>query len=307
MYDLLIIGGGPAGVAAGVYAARKRIKTVLIAEDFGGQSIVSEDVQNFIGIVSLPGSEIASRFKEHLEAYSDDVLDIQEGDRIISLNKINGGYEARSKGDKKYEAHAVLMASGAHRRKLTIEGAERLDNKGISYCASCDAPLFRDKDVVVIGGGNAGFESASQLLEYATSVTLFERGGSFLADLVTVEKVLKNKKMKALTNVELKEIKGDKFVESVIYTYENGEHELKVGGVFVEIGSVPNSDFVKDLVELNKRGEIVVDHKTQRSSRDGIWAAGDVSDVLYKQNNISMGDGVKALEDIYLWLQKNHK
>ena len=308
IYDLLIVGGGPAGAAAGVYAARKRIKTVLVVEEFGGQSIVSSDVQNFVGIVTLPGHEMATRFREHLEAYADDVLDIQEGDRVIKLEGSDGAFRAQTKNGKTLEARTVLVTSGSSRRKLSVEGAERLDNKGISYCASCDAPLFGGKDVIVVGGGNAGFESAQQLLDYATSVTLFERGDSFRADPVTIEKVLKHEKMKALKNVELKEIKGDKFVESVVYTDKEGkEEELKVGGVFVEIGSIPNTDFVKDLVETNKIGEIVVDHKTQRSSRDGIWAAGDVSDVLYKQNNISMGDGVKALEDIYLYLQKHHK
>lgn len=308
IYDLLIVGGGPAGAAAGVYAARKRIKTILVVEEFGGQSTVSPDVQNFVGIVTLSGHEMATRFKEHLEAYADDVLDIREGDRVIKLEGSDGAFRAQTKNGKTIEARTVLVTSGSSRRKLSVEGADRLDNRGISYCASCDAPLFKDKDVIVVGGGNAGFESAQQLLDYATSVTLFERSESFRADPVTIEKVLKREKMKALKNVELKEIKGDKFVESVVYADKEGkEEELKVGGVFVEIGSIPNTDFVKDLVETNKIGEIVVDHKTQRSSRDGIWAAGDVSDVLYKQNNISMGDGVKALEDIYLYLQKHHK
>lgn len=306
MYDLLIIGGGPAGVAAGVYAARKRIKTILITEDFGGQSVVSADIQNFIGITSLSGSEMTTRFKEHLLSYADDILDIEEGDLVTELNKIKGGYEAKTKNGKTFQANAVLMASGSHRRKLTVKGAEELEGKGLVYCASCDAPLFKGMDVAVVGGGNAGFESAQQLLEYSPKITILERGDKFIADSVTQENVLKNKKVIALTNVEIVEIKGDKFVKALVYKDKDGkEHEITLKGVFVEIGSIPNSDFVKELVELNKIGEIVVNHKTQRSSEEGIWAAGDVSDVLYKQNNISMGDGVKALEDIYLWLNKN--
>lgn len=306
MYDLLIIGGGPAGVAAGVYAARKRIKTILITEDFGGQSVVSADVQNFIGITSFPGSEMTLRFKEHLLAYADDILDIEEGDLVVGLSKIKGGYEVKTRNGKTFQANAVLVASGSHRRKLTAKGAERLENKGLVYCASCDAPLFKGMDVAVVGGGNAGFESAQQLLEYSPKITILERGDKFIADSVTQENVLKNKKVIALTNVEIIEIKGDKFISSLVYKDKDGkEHEITLKGVFVEIGSIPNSDFIKELVELNKIGEIVVNHKTQRSSEEGIWAAGDVSDVLYKQNNISMGDGVKALEDIYLWLNKN--
>ena len=306
MYDLLIIGGGPAGAAAGGYAARKRIKTVLVTQDFGGQSEVSPDIQNFIGIISLPGSELGSRFKKHLEAYADDVLDIAEGEKIVELKEVGEGFEATSDKGNAYQARAVLVASGSHRRKLPVNCADRLDNRGISYCASCDAPLFKGQEVAVVGGGNAGFEAAQQLIEYAAKITIFERGDNFKADIVTVQKVASSKKVTILTSVGIKEVFGDKFVEGLIYEDKAGKkHELKVRGIFVEIGSIPSADFVKDLVKLNEIGEVTVDHKTQRASREGIWAAGDVSDVLYKQNNISMGDGVKALEDIYLWLQKN--
>ncbi|MEX0869823.1 MAG: FAD-dependent oxidoreductase, partial [Candidatus Spechtbacterales bacterium] len=184
--------------------------------------------------------------------------------------------------------------------------AERLDGKGVVYCASCDAPLFSGMKTVVVGGGNAGFESAQQLLEYSPEVTLLERSDEFKADPVTVNNVMKNDKFTALKEVDVTEIKGEKFVESVTYKDKEGkEHELEVQGVFVEIGAIPNNDFVKDMVDMNDFGEIVVDHKYARSSKEGIWAAGDISDVPYKQNNISMGDGVKALEDIYIWLQRN--
>ncbi len=306
MYDLLIIGGGPAGTAAGVYAARKRIKTMLITQDFGGQSVVSSDIQNFIGIPSLPGIDISKRFKEHLEAYKDDVLGIKEGDVVVRIEKIENGFRATTKEGKSYEARAVLACSGSSRRKLSVPGAEKFDNKGISYCASCDAPLFKNQDIVVIGGGNAGFEAAEQLLVYARSVTLLEYTESFKADPVTVQRVLKNEKMKALTNAEVVEIKGSEFVSGLSYKDRaiGDLHELNVGGIFIEIGAIPNSDMVKGLVKLNAGGEIEVDPKTQRASVEGIWAAGDVSDVLYKQNNISMGDAVKALENIYLWLQE---
>lgn len=308
MYDLLIIGGGPAGAAAGVYAARKRVRSVLVTKDWGGQSTVSPDVQNWIGTPHISGVDIASALKKHVETYAEDVLEVADADVVSALKEVKGGFEATTESGKTLQARTVLVCSGSHRRKLPVEGAQRLDNRGISYCASCDAPLYKGKDVAVVGGGNAGFEAAQQLLDYATSVTLFERTGEFKADSVTVEKVLKNKNMKALSGVELIEIIGEQFVEGVSYKGKDGaQQKLAVGGVFVEIGSLPNSDFVKDLVELNKIGEIVVDHKTQRSSREGIWAAGDVSDVLYKQNNISMGDAVKALEDIYLYVQRHHR
>lgn len=306
MYDLIIIGGGPAGSAAGVYAARKRIKTILITQDFGGQSIVSPDVQNFIGISSLPGTDLSKRFKEHLEVYKDDVLEIKEGEIVKSIEKIDNGFRATTDAGNTYETKAVLVCSGSSRKKLQAKGAEEFDNKGISYCASCDAPLFKDQDVVVVGGGNAGFEAAEQLLAYAKSVVLLEYNAAYKADAVTVGRISKNPKMKIATNAEITEVKGDKFVTGVVYQdrTSGSVQELHVGGVFVEIGAIPNSGMVKDLVQLNNYGEIEVDAKTQRTSVEGIWAAGDVSDVLYKQNNISMGDAVKALENIFTWVQE---
>ncbi|MEX0877302.1 MAG: FAD-dependent oxidoreductase [Candidatus Spechtbacterales bacterium] len=307
-YDLIIIGGGPAGSAAGVYAARKRLKSAIIAEEFGGQSSVSVDVQNFIGIPHVKGAELGRMFKDHLKEYADDVLEIVEGDRVTELKDIkDGGFEVKTKRGKTYEARAVLVASGSRRRKLPVKGADEFEGKGVVYCASCDAPLFSGMKTVVVGGGNAGFESAQQLLEYSPQVTLLEVSDSFKADPVTVENVSKSDKFTALKEVQITEIKGDKFVEGVVYKDKDGkEHELEVKGVFVEIGAIPNNDFIeKGLVDMNKIGEIIIDHKYGRSSKEGIWAAGDISDVPYKQNNISMGDGVKALEDIYIWLQKN--
>ncbi len=297
-------GGGPAGVAAGVYAARKRILALLLVKEWGGQSVVSPDIQNWIGTVSVSGSGLAKMLENHVRAYADDVLDIKEGAAISISKSKKGTFILNTENGTKYEGKAVLVCSGSRRKKLEIPGAKEFDNKGISYCSSCDAPIFKDKDVVVIGGGNAGFEAALQLLSYASSVTLLEQRDKFTADPVTVDKVLENPKMKAITGVQVVEIKGNALVSSIVYE-KGGRHELEIGGVFVEIGAIPNSDFVKDLTELNKYGEIIVDHKTQRSSLLGIWAAGDVTDVLYKQNNISCGDAVKALEDIYIWLQKN--
>lgn len=304
VFDLIIVGGGPAGVAAGVYAARKKLRSVLITQEWGGQSTVSPDIQNFVGIPTLPGNEMADRFKKHLEMYKGDILDILEPDKVTKVSEKGNKFEVETEAGKRFEAHAVLVASGSHRRKLPVKGADRLDHKGVMYCASCDAPLFSGQKVIVVGGGNAGFEAADQLLDHASEVTLFQRSAEFRADPVTVERVLKNPKMKAWVNTEIKEVKGDKFVESVDYVHEGKEGGMDIGGIFVEIGSVPNSDIVKDLVDLNKINEIKVDCRNQRASREGIWAAGDVSDVRFKQNNISMGDGVKALEDIYIWIQE---
>ncbi len=302
IYDLAIIGGGPAGVSAGVYAARKRLKTVLITESFGGQSTESMGVENWIGTVKIEGVEFGKMLENHLRAYADDVVTIKLGERVSKVSKKENHFIVETEGGESFESKAILITTGSTRRKLEVPGAQEFENKGITYCASCDGPLFSDQDVVVIGGGNAAFESAAQLLSYCKSVTLLNRSDDFKADPVTVEKVLSHPKMKAIKNANIKEIKGDKFVSSVVFE-ENGEtKELPVTGVFVEIGLIPTTSFVKGLVNLNQIGQIVVDPKNQRTSVEGVWAAGDSTDGLYHQNNIAAGDAVKALEDIYLHL-----
>ena len=302
IYDLAIIGGGPAAVAAGVYAARKKIKTIFITKDFGGQSVVSEDIQNWIGTVSISGTKLAENLKKHLEVYADEVVKIKVGELAEKVEKSGESFFVKTNKGK-YEARTILVATGSNRRKLNVLGATEFENKGITYCASCDGPLFSGQDAAVIGGGNAGFETASQLLAYCSSVTLLEVTDKFSADPVTVEKVLKNPKIKTCTGVTILEIKGKKFVEAIVYQNPDGKKtELPVNGIFVEIGAAPATDLVKDLIKLDGGGRIVTDPRNQRTSLTGIWAAGDCTDGLYNQNNIAAGDGVKALEDIYLFL-----
>lgn len=299
MYDLAIIGGGPAGVAAGVYAARKRLKTILITESFGGQSTESPGIENWIGSINIPGPDFGKMLEHHVRHYAGESVTIKAPEKVEKINKIEGGFELETTGDS-YTAKTLLITTGSMRRKLEIEGAKEFDNKGISYCASCDGPLFAGQDVAVIGGGNAAFETAAQLLSYANSVTLLNRSDVFKADEITVEKVLAHPKMKALKNAIPVKVLGEKFVNGLVYQDSSGEHELKVGGIFVEIGLIPTTGFAEGLVELNQLKQIVVDPKTQRTSTAGIWAAGDSTDGLFHQNNIAAGDAVKALEDIYL-------
>lgn len=304
IYDLAILGGGPAGVAAGVYASRKKLSTVFITPNFENQSTVSDDIQNWIGTVSISGLDLSENLKKHLEAYAGDVVSIKEGEFVTKISKKDENFLVQTDKES-YEVRTVLITTGSKRRKLEIPGAAEFENKGLTYCASCDGPLFADKDVVVVGGGNAGFETAAQLLAYTKSVTLLNRSEAFKADAVTVEKVLKHPNMKAVFNAEPKKIDGEKFVTSMTYTNsKTGEDiTLPVQGIFVEIGLIPNTDFVKEIVSLNKYGQIPVDPKTQMTSVPGIWAAGDCTDGLYHQNNIAAGDAVKALEDIYLFLR----
>ena len=315
IYDLIIIGGGPAGVAAAVYASRKRLQTLLIVSEWGGQSIVSEQVYNWIGTVSLSGNELAENFKKHVlaNAGNGQTLLVKEGERVSSLSQDTSfsaqggpasGWKVKTETGEEFLTKTILITSGSGRRKLVAKNADRLEHKGLTYCASCDGPLFADMDVVVIGGGNAGFETAAQLLAYCKSVTLLQRSESFRADEITVEKVLKNPKMKAVKNVEILEVRGEKFVEGLVYKDKatGQETELKVSGIFVEIGQIPNTDFAKNIVPLDEYGRIKINPLNQKTEVPGIWAAGDCTNVLYHQNNIASGDAVRALEDIYLYL-----
>ncbi|MDE2399757.1 MAG: FAD-dependent oxidoreductase [Patescibacteria group bacterium] len=304
-YDLIIIGGGPAGTAAAVYAARKRLQTLMLIHEWGGQSIVSEQISNWIGTTTLSGNDLAANFKAHVLANTGEgqTLEIKEGEKAIAISKNGDIFEVASESGEKFLTKTILIASGSGRRKLEAKNADQLEHKGLTYCASCDGPLFSDMDVAVVGGGNAGFETAAQLLAYCKSVTLLARG-DFRADEITVEKVLKNPKMKAIKNVDILEIQGDKFVDGLVYKDKvTGEQkELKVSGIFVEVGQIPNTDFAKALIPLDQIGRVKINPLNQKTEVSGVWAAGDCTDVLYHQNNIAAGDAVRALEDIYLFL-----
>jgi len=310
MYDLAIVGGGPAGVAAGVYAARKKLKTVFIAEIIGGQSTDSQDIQNWIGTQHISGMALAKELEVHLRAYAADVVDIKIGERAEKLEKIEEAGTTHfliSTAQAQYTAKAVLVATGGTRKKLQAKGADVFENKGVTYCASCDGPLFGGQDVAVVGGGNAGFETAAQLLAYCKSVTLVHRHNDFArADAATVDAVLAHPNMRVVKNAEPVEVKGDMFVKALtVKDVTTGTlTDLPVAAVFVEIGMLPNTNWVKEVVALDEIGRVSIDSKNQRTSVEGIWAAGDVTDGLYHQNNIAAGDAVKALEDIYYWVKK---
>jgi len=304
MKDLIIIGGGPAGVAAGVYAARKRLKSVLITEAFGGQSTDSLGVENWIGTIKIAGIDMAHAFKAHLEAYKGEIVEVVENDRVEKLEKTEGGFTATTRDGKTFSARSVLIASGAARKKLPVPGADDFENKGVTYCASCDGPLFEGQDVAVVGGGNAGLETAAQLLAYCKSVTLIHRHEMLKGDKITVEKLSAHPNFKALYKSEPTEVLGERFVSGLKVKHRDTGEEitLPVTGVFVEIGVMPNTGYAQGLVELDSVGRVVTNPKNQHTSVDGIWAAGDATDELYHQNNIAAGDAVKALEDIYQWL-----
>jgi alkyl hydroperoxide reductase subunit F len=300
LFDLIIIGGGPAGSAAAVYAARKQLKTLMILKEWGGQSVVSDDVQNWIGTPHISGPKLAESLKAHVMEYKGDILTISENESVTNITGTDGNFTVTTEKNI-FNGKTVLIATGSSRKKLEVPGAGEFENKGITYCASCDGPLFGGMDVVVVGGGNAGFESAAQLLAYCKSVTLLSRSEP-RADAITVEKLKQKEHFNLIVNAIPKSIQGSVFVESITYTKTdtNEDVTLPVGAVFVEIGPIPATGFAKDIVDTTPIGTIKIDPRTQKTSTEGIWAAGDCTDVLYHQNNIAAGDAVRALEDIYL-------
>jgi alkyl hydroperoxide reductase subunit F len=301
---LIIVGGGPAAGAAGVYASRKKLETTFIARDFNSQSSVSDSIENWVGTVTISGSDLAKSLEAHLMAYAAPSVEVWKGETVAKTEKIDGGFRVTTASGKTAEAKALLLATGSARRKLSVPGADQFEHKGLTYCASCDGPIFAGQDVAVVGGGNAGFETAAQLLAYAKSVTLLSRS-DFRADAVTIEAVLKDPKMTAIKNAEPVEVVGEKFLKGLRYKDSaTGEvKELAVTGVFVEVGALPATEIAADLVERDATGHVKVDPRTQRASVEGVWAAGDCTDGLYHQNNIAAGDAVKALEDAYLWIK----
>ncbi len=305
MYELTIIGGGPAGVSAGVYASRKQLKTLFITKDWGGQSTVSTDIQNWIGTVSISGPKLASDLRSHLEAYAGEYVTIKTGSLVARIEKVDSHYLVHLENGESFATQTILIASGSERRHLPALNAEKYENRGLTYCASCDGPLFSGQDVVVVGGGNAAFETAAQLLAYTKSVTLLQRSDTYKADPVTVEKVLAHPNMKSILNAKVTQVTGENFVSGITYvdvTTET-EHSLPVTGIFVEIGMMPNTEYLTEILTLDEYKRVVIDPWTQKTTTPGIWAAGDCTNILYHQNNIAAGDAVRALEDIYVTLK----
>lgn len=297
-YDLVIIGGGPAGSAAAVYAARKNIKSAIITTEFGGQSVVSDDIQNWIGTAHISGMDLAKDLENHVKEYQGEFLNIVK-DKVVKVTQNEDKTFSIKTNKDDITAKAVLVTTGSVRRKLEAKNADVFEHKGLTYCASCDGPMYKGEDVVVVGGGNAAFESALQLSSYCKKVYILNRTDKYRADQITVDKVSKIENIQIINNAVINEVLGDKFVNGLIY---NNNEKLDISGIFVEIGQIPNTDYI-DIVDKNTVGNIITDPRTQRASLEGVWAAGDCTDGLYHQNNIAVGDAVKALENVFVWLR----
>ncbi|MBZ9569742.1 FAD-dependent oxidoreductase [Patescibacteria group bacterium] len=305
LYDLIIIGGGPAGITAGIYTARQRLKTLLITKDFGGQiAKKAVPIENYPGFKEISGLDLIQKFEKHLKKFETDI----ETDSVIKIEKINKNFIVTSENKKQFKARAVIIASGADPRPLKVPGEKEFIGKGVSYCVTCDAPFFSNKTVAVIGGGNAGFETAIALSRWAKKIYILEAGLEVKADLENQEMAKETGKVEIITNSVLKKIQGDKFVNSIIYEDRKTreEKELKVEGVFVEIGLQPSTAFAKDLVEFNKRGEIKVDFETFQTKTPGLFAAGDVNTGKFKQIITACSEGAKAALAAYEYLKKQN-
>ncbi len=300
LYDTIIIGGGPAAAAAAVYAARKKLKTLLITERFGGQSIVSSSIGNWIGELSISGMELSEKLKKHVEAQ--DGIEIKEQENVVGVVEgPNCTYEVRSDKSASYWSKTLIVASGALRRRLNIPGEDKFDGKGVAFCSTCEAPFYNDLDVAVAGSGNSALETVVDLLPYARKIYLIIRSEKLKGDPVNQEKATQSPKVKIIGSAEIEEILGNQSVTGLRYKEKKtGEiKELAVSGVFIEIGLIPNSEFIRPLIDTNEVGEIVVDHATGKTSKVGVFAAGDVTNDPFKQNNIAAGDGVRAALSAY--------
>lgn len=303
VYDLIIIGAGPAGVAAAIYAARQGMNLLVIAKDIGGQvAKKAVDIENYPGFVKISGSELVELYKKQLKANG---LEITP-EEVSAIEKSDGKFLVSTKSDKTYESLAVIFALGAKSKTINVPGEEEFAGKGVSYCSLCDGPIFKDKIVVVIGGGNNGFESALFLSNYVKRVYILEYSDKVKADQTNRELVSKNKNIEIITSAQILEIKGKVFVDSVVYKdLANGEEKtLETNGVFVEIGYEPPTSFIQNLAELNKQGEVIVDPKTLETKTEGFFSAGDCNESKYKQIIIAAGQGALAALSAYEYVKR---
>jgi alkyl hydroperoxide reductase subunit F len=294
-FDVLVIGGGPAGAAAAVYAARKGIRTGVAAERFGGQVLDTMAIENFISVKETEGPKLAMALEEHVKQYEVDIMNLQRADKLIP--GVDGGlHEVRFASGASLKAKSLILATGARWREMNVPGEQQYRNRGVAYCPHCDGPLFKGKRVAVIGGGNSGVEAAIDLAGIVSHVTLIEFDSQLRADAVLQRKLHSLPNVKVIANALTTEVTGDgQKVNGLVYKDRVSDvlHTLELEGIFVQIGLLPNTDWLKGTIELSPRGEIVVDARGE-TSQAGIFAAGDVTTAPYKQIIIAMGEGAKA-------------
>lgn len=298
-FDLIIIGAGPAGMTAGVYAARKQLDTLIVSENVGGQALWSSGIENYLGYIFITGTDLVSKFEEHVRKFGVRL----EFTPVKVLRQGDGRFFVDTEDGRTFTARCVIVASGKSPRLLNVPGEREFTGKGVTYCATCDAPLFAGMNVAVVGGGNSGLDSAVQLMKICPKVYLIEIAEELRADEVLQDKVCAAPNVEVLKHTAVREVHGNGLVSGLtVEDRHTGEtRTIPVTGVFVEIGLEPNTGFVKELVALNKYGEIPVDCGAW-TGIPGLYAAGDVTDVPEKQIICAAGDGAKAALGAYSYL-----
>ena len=302
IYDLIIIGAGPGGITAAVYAARKGLKLLVITKDIGGQAALSGNVENYTGYQFVPGPELALKFEEHLRKFN---FELKESEAVEEVKKEDNGYIKVKTHKGLYAAKTAIIATGAGWKELHALGEKKFKNKGLTYCATCDAPLFRGKSVAVVGGGNSALDAAIQLINIAAYMYIVNIASNLTGDEIMRARVAKNKKVTILNNSKVTAILGDEFVNAIVVERGGKEEKISVQGVFVEIGLIPNSEIIAN-IERNEKGEIRID-KNNRTNISGIFAAGDVTDVPEKQIIIAAGEGSKAALSAFKYLMRQDR
>jgi len=294
-FDVLVVGGGPAGAAAAIYAARKGIRTGVAAERFGGQVLDTMAIENFISVKETEGPKLARALEEHVREYEVDIMNLQRASQLIPAGD-EGLHRVQFENGGELKAKTLILATGARWREMNVPGEQEYRGRGVAYCPHCDGPLFKGKRVAVIGGGNSGVEAAIDLAGIVAHVTLLEFGEELRADAVLQRKLNSLPNVRVLKMAQTTEVKGDgQKVTGLVYKDRNNDemHEVELEGIFVQIGLLPNSEWLKGTLELSRFGEIIVDAKGQ-TSIPGVFAAGDVTTVPYKQIVIAVGEGAKA-------------
>lgn len=308
-YEVLVVGGGPAGASAAIYAARKGIRTGVVAERFGGQVMDTMSIENFISVKETEGPKLAAALEEHVKEYDVDIMNEQKADNIVAAEKTEDGYiHVRLESGATLKSRSVILSTGARWREMNVPGEQEYRNKGVAYCPHCDGPLFKGKRVAVIGGGNSGIEAAIDLAGLVEHVTVLEFADSLRADQVLVNKAQSMGNIEIVKQAQTTEVIGDDTRVTALNYKDRATDEIKtieLAGIFVQIGLVPNSEFLKDSgIDLSPRGEIEVSAKGE-TSLPGIFAAGDVTTVPYKQIIIAMGEGSKASLGAFDYLIRN--
>jgi len=301
MYELMIVGGGPAGLAASVYAARKRLKTLLLSADIGGQVNWTLGIENYLGYQFIEGPELIDKFQTQVSQFP---IDQKIGYKVSQLEKIEGGFEAITETGNRYQARTAIFATGKRPRKLNVPGEAEFTGRGVTYCAICDGPVFSEQRVAVVGGGNSALEAALDMVKIAEHVDLVSLT-QFTGDPILIDKLSDAKNLTIFTEYQTERIEGQDFVNGMlIRELKSGESKrLDVTGVFIEIGLVPNSEPVSGLIELNKWGEVPVSCACE-TAIPGLYAAGDVTDVPEKQIVVAAGEGAKAALQAHRYLQR---